>query len=139
VVGSKSYLPYVSGLKVLIPVIDAWARSREVIRQDVVKCLEEPRLGMAWVLGSWSLGGGGLTRCYAIAIGACMRRPGVHVTKQVLLSSAQQSKGPDAFICFSKDLIDRTMYSVEQSRRIRSLIAQQHIAHDRSGSTYLDI
>jgi hypothetical protein len=101
---------------------------------------EMPRRAKTWHgLGSWILGGLVLTRCYAIAIGAYMRRPGVNVTKQVLLSSAQQSKGPDAFICFSKDLIDRTMYSVEQCRRIRSLIAQRHIAHDRSGSTYLEI
>jgi hypothetical protein len=51
VVETKRYLPYVSGLKVLIPVIDTWASSEEVIRQDVVKCLEEPRLGKAWDLG----------------------------------------------------------------------------------------
>jgi len=53
VVETKRYLPYASGLKLLIPVIDTWARSEEVIRQDVVKCLEEPRLGMAWDLGFW--------------------------------------------------------------------------------------
>jgi hypothetical protein len=56
VVETKRYLPYASGLKVLIPVIDAWARSREVIRQDVMKCLEEPRLGMAWGLGILEFG-----------------------------------------------------------------------------------
>jgi hypothetical protein len=79
VIETKRYLPYVSGLKFVIPVIDAWARSRD--GHTAERCVM-PRRAKTWHgLGSWILGGVVLTRCYEIAIEQNWRHPGIQVIK----------------------------------------------------------